>query len=90
MISGTRVWSIDVICFVKRRQLEVLATEEIVLHMNMQDKEATIKVTLKELLWIYELPCRLVSTATICGLRYEGEDFVLKRRADEPPCRTNS
>ena len=39
--------------------------------MNVQGKEASIKVTLKDVFWIPGLPCRLLSTGTV--RRDEGE-----------------
>lgn len=46
---------------------------EIPLHANVQDKEAAVKVTLKDLLWIPGLPCRVLSTRTIW---YDKGEFV--------------
>ena len=43
------------------------------LHVEVQGKEAPIKVTLKGLLWIPVLPCRLLSSGTI---RRDGGEIV--------------
>ena len=51
--------------FGNKGQLQALAMGQMPLHMKIQGKEAPIKVTLKGVMWIPGLPCRLLSTGTI-------------------------
>ena len=58
--------------FGDKEQLQALAMGEMSLHLKVQGKEAPIKVTLKDVLWIPAIPWRLSST----GIRRDGGDFV--------------
>ena len=59
--------------FGNKGQLQALTMGEIPLRVNVQGKEAPIKVTLKDVVWIPGRPCELLSTGTI---RRDGREFV--------------
>ncbi|CAM9872319.1 unnamed protein product, partial [Sphacelaria rigidula] len=59
--------------FGNKGQLQALAMGEISLHVSARGKVAPAKVTLKDVLWVPGLPCRLLSTGTI---RRDGGEFV--------------
>ena len=46
-------------------ELQALAMGEISLHMSGRSKEAPVKVTLKDILGVSGLPCRMLSTRII-------------------------
>ena len=59
--------------FGNKGQLQALPMGEIPLHVKVEAKEAPTKVTLKDVLWISGLPCRLLSAGTI---RRDGGEIV--------------
>ncbi|CAM9581103.1 unnamed protein product [Sphacelaria rigidula] len=70
--SNTR--TIDRSCtFGNKGQLQALTLGEIPLHVNARGKVASAKATLKDVLWVPGLPCRLLSTGTI---RRDGGEFM--------------
>ena len=71
-LANTRM--VDRSCtFGNKGQLQALAMGEIPLHVSVHGKEAPAQVTLRDVLWVPGLPCRLLSTGSI---RRDGGEFV--------------